>query len=77
MRCNDNQTVKHGKKTELVLLEIDDTGYDGYKTISFVFGHTYQPRLQLSRCFMHMHIYKCILHRTYFKLLLHNDATHT
>ena len=56
MCCNDDQTVEHSKKTELVLLGIDDTGYDGYKIVSFVFGHTYQPRLQLSRCFIYMRI---------------------
>ena len=45
MRCNDDQTVEHGKKTELVLLGIDDTGYDGYKIVSIVFVHAYQPHL--------------------------------
>ena len=54
MRCNDDQTVEHGKKTELVLFGIDDTGYDGYKIVNF--GHAYQPRLQFSRRFIHMRI---------------------
>ena len=47
---------KTAKKSELVLLGINDTGYDDYKISSFVFGHGYQPRLQLSRRFMHMRI---------------------
>ena len=44
------------KKIELVLLGIDDTGYNGYKIVCFVFGHAYQPRLQLCRYFMDMRI---------------------
>ena len=38
------------------LLEIDDTGHDGYKIVSFVFGHAYQPLLQLTVCFLRMRI---------------------
>ena len=53
---------------------IDDTGYDGYKIVSFV-GHKYQPRLQLSRCFMHMRI--SASYTELIQLLLHKDATHT
>ena len=40
-------------KTGLVLLEIDDTGHDGYKIVSCI-GHAYQPHLQLTMCFLHM-----------------------
>ena len=51
MRGNNDQTLEHGKNWAGFAW---NRRYWLRWLVSFVFGHAYQPRLQLSRCFMHM-----------------------